>query len=164
MDKQVLMSTIKLKLNGWEKSITFSASHILPGHEKCGRIHGHNYAIHVRISGEPSESGFVFDFLPIKEKLREIADRLDHRILIASGMDGLEVGEDEVRINIRGKRYVFPKDDAFILDIDQITAEQLAMFLLEKVIDELDLPDKVNSVEIGVDESRGQGAWARKEI
>ncbi|MEF8836006.1 MAG: 6-carboxytetrahydropterin synthase, partial [Candidatus Thermoplasmatota archaeon] len=84
------MRTIKLKLNGWEKSITFSASHILPGHKKCGRIHGHNYAIHVRISGEPSESGVVYDFLPIKEKLREIADRLDHRMLIASGMEGLE--------------------------------------------------------------------------
>ncbi len=158
------MSTIKLKLDGWEKSITFSASHILPGHEKCGRIHGHNYAIHVRISGEPSESGVVFDFLPIKEKLREIADRLDHRILIASGMEGLEQGEDEVRINIGEKRYLFPEEEAVILDIDQVTAEQLAMFLLDEVIEELDFPEKVNSVEIGVDESRGQGAWARKEI
>jgi len=158
------MSTIKLKLNGWEKSITFSASHILPGHEKCGRIHGHNYAIHVRISGEPSESGVVFDFLPIKEKLREIADRLDHRILIASGMDGLNEVEDEVRIDIGEKRYIFPEEDTLILEIDQVTAEQLAMFLLDKVIEEIDFPEKVNSVEIGVDESRGQGAWARKEV
>jgi len=153
-----------LKLDGWEKSITFSASHILPGHEKCGRIHGHNYAVHVRISGEPSKSGVVYDFLPIKEKLRDIADGLDHRILIASGMEGLIAEEDEVRIEIGDKRYVFPEEDTLILDIDQITAEQLAMYLLEKVIEELDFPEKVNSVEIGVDESRGQGAWARKEI
>ncbi|MFW6064979.1 MAG: 6-pyruvoyl trahydropterin synthase family protein [Candidatus Natronoplasma sp.] len=158
------MSTIKLKVDGWEKSITFSASHILPGHEKCGRIHGHNYAIHVRISGEPSESGLVYDFLPIKEKLREIADRLDHRILIASGMEGLTTKKDEVRIEIGDKRYVFPEEDTLILDIDQMTTEQLANYLLEKVIEELDFPEKVNSVEIGVDESRGQGAWARKEI
>jgi len=153
-----------LKLDGWEKSITFSASHILPGHEKCGRIHGHNYAIHVRISGESSESGVVYDFLPIKEKLRRIADGLDHRILIASGMEGLKVEKNEVRIDIEDKKYIFPKEDALILDIDQVTAEQLAMYLLEKVIEELDFPEKVNSVEIGVDESRGQGAWARKEI
>lgn len=158
------MSTIKLKVDGWEKSITFSASHILPGHEKCGRIHGHNYAIHVRISGEPSESGLVYDFLPIKEKLREIADRLDHRILIASGMEGLTTKKDEVRIEIGDKRYVFPEEDTLILNIDQMTTEQLANYLLEKVIEELDFPEKVNSVEIGVDESRGQGAWARKEI
>ncbi len=158
------MSTIKLKLDGWEKSITFSASHILPGHEKCGRIHGHNYAIHVRISGEPSEEGVVYDFLPIKEKLREIADRLDHRILIASGMDGLTEEENEIRIEIGEKRYVFPEEDALLLDIEQVTAEKLAMFLLQKVVEELDFPEKVNSVEIGVDESRGQGAWARKEI
>ncbi|MBS3781378.1 MAG: 6-pyruvoyl tetrahydropterin synthase family protein [Candidatus Thermoplasmatota archaeon] len=158
------MSTIKLKVDGWEKSITFSASHILPGHEKCGRIHGHNYAIHVRISGEPSESGVVFDFLPIKEKLREIADRLDHRVLIASGMEGLKKEENEIMIQIENKRYVFPEEDALILDIDQVTAEQLAMYLLEEVVEEVDFPEKVNSVEIGVDESRGQGAWARKEI
>ncbi len=158
------MRTIELKLNGWEKSITFSASHILPGHNKCGRIHGHNYAIHVRISGEPSESGVVFDFLPIKEKLREIAERLDHRILIASGMEGLERRDNEIMIEIGDKRYVFPEEDSLVLDIDQVTAEQLALFLLDEVIEELDFPEKVNSVEIGVDESRGQGAWARKEI
>ncbi len=160
----MIMNTIRLKLDGWEKSITFSASHILPGHEKCGRIHGHNYAIHVRISGEQKESGLVYDFLPIKEKLREIADRLDHRILIASGMDGLRVEEKEVKIELEDKKYLFPKEDCLILDITQVTAEQLAMYLLEKVIEEFDFPDKINTVEMGVDESRGQGAWAKRDL
>lgn len=158
------MSTIRLKLDGWEKSITFSAAHLLPGHEKCGRIHGHNYAIHVIISGEPKKSGVVYDFLPIKEKLRNIAERLDHRILIASGMEGLTVKDDEVIIELEDKRYVFPEEDALILDIEQVTAEQLALYLLEKVIEELDFPEKINSVEIGIDESRGQGAWAKRDL
>ncbi|MFP3871670.1 MAG: 6-pyruvoyl trahydropterin synthase family protein [Candidatus Natronoplasma sp.] len=158
------MGTIQLKLDGWEKSITFSASHILPGHEKCGRIHGHNYAIHVRITGEPKKSGVVYDFLPIKEKLRGIADDLDHRMLIAAEMEGLTVKEEEVLIEVGEKRYIFPREDCLILDIDQVTAEQLAHHLLEKVIEELDFPEKVNSVEIGVDESRGQGAWARRDL
>ncbi|MFW6376082.1 MAG: 6-pyruvoyl trahydropterin synthase family protein [Thermoplasmatota archaeon] len=158
------MNTIQLKLDGWEKNITFSASHILPGHEKCGRIHGHNYGLHFRISGEPDESGFVYDFLPMKKKLRNIADKLDHRILIASGTEGLKVENEEVKINIGEKRYIFPKDDTLILDINQITTEQLSLYLLEKVIDEVDFPDNIKSIEIGVDESRGQGAWARREI
>ncbi len=158
------MKTIQLRLDGWEKSITFSASHILPGHEKCGRIHGHNYAIHVRISGKPKKSGVVYDFLPIKEKLRKIADSLDHRILIASGMKGLTVKDDEVLIELEDKRYVFPEEDSLILNIDQVTAEQLALYILEKVIEELDFPDSIDTVEIGVDESRGQGAWAKRDL
>ena len=158
------MNTIQLKLDGWEKNITFSASHILPGHEKCGRIHGHNYGLHFRISCEPDKSGFVYDFLPMKKKLRNIADNLDHRILIASGTEGLSVKDEEVKINIGDKRYIFPKDDTLILDINQITTEQLALYLLDKVIDEVDFPDNIKSIEIGVDESRGQGAWARSEI
>ncbi len=158
------MSTIKLKLDGWEKSITFSASHILPGHEKCGRIHGHNYAIHCRVSGETMESGVVYDFLPIKKKLRSIADRLDHRVLIARGTEGLKVEKDEVKIEFEDRRYVFPKEDALVLDIDQVTAERLALYLLDEVIREIDFPKKINVIEIGVDESRGQGAWAKKEL
>lgn len=158
------MSTIKLKLNGWEKSITFSASHILPGHEKCGRIHGHNYAIHCRISGKPSESGVVYDFVPIKEKLRNIAERLDHRMLIANGTEGLEITQDEVKIELENRRYIFPKEDALVLDIEQVTAERLALYLLNEVMREIDFPEKITAVEIGVDESRGQGAWARREL
>lgn len=158
------MGNIQLKLNGWEKSITFSASHILPGHEKCGRLHGHNYAIHVRISGKPSESGLVYDFLPIKEKLRNITDRLDHKVLLASKMEGLDVEDDEVKIDLKDKRYVFPKEDTLVLDLEQITTEQLALHLLDKVIEELDFPEKIQTVEIGVDESRGQGAWAKRDL
>ncbi len=158
------MGNIQLKLNGWDKSITFSASHILPGHEKCGRLHGHNYAIHVRISGKQSGSGLVYDFLPIKEKLRNITGRLDHKVLLASKMEGLDVEEDEVKIEMKDKRYVFPKEDTLVLDLEQITTEQLAMHLLDKVIEELDFPEKIHTVEIGVDESRGQGAWAKRDL
>jgi len=155
---------IRLELNGWDAHIGFSASHILPGHEKCGRIHGHNYAIHARIEGTENPDGVVYDFLPLKRELRRIADSFDHRFLIASCMDGLTEDDDEVKILIGGKRYIFPKEDTVILDMGQVTAEELAKYLLELVIDELKFPDNINSVEIGVDESKGQGAWVRREI
>ncbi|MGM0510961.1 MAG: 6-pyruvoyl trahydropterin synthase family protein [Thermoplasmatota archaeon] len=155
---------IRLELNGWDAHIGFSASHILAGHEKCGRIHGHNYAIHARIEGTENPDGVVYDFLPLKRELRRIADTFDHRFLLASGMKGLTVKEEEVKISLDDKRYIFPKEDTVILDIGQVTAEELAKYLLELVIDELKFPDNITGVEIGVDESKGQGAWVRRDV
>ena len=155
---------IRLELNGWDAHIGFSATHLLPGHFKCGRIHGHNYALSARILGEESEEGLVFDFLPLKRKLRKIADELDHRVLLAEGMNNIEKKDDEIVVRIDGKKYIFPKEDTVILDINQVTTEELARHLLERVIEDIDFPPSIKVVEIGVDESRGQGAWARREL
>lgn len=155
---------IRLELNGWDAHIGFSASHLLPGHYKCGRIHGHNYALNARILGEESPKGLVFDFLPLKEKLRKIADELDHKMLLAEGMKGLKKTGEGYEIRVNGKRYLFPNEDVVLLDIDQATTEELARYLLEKVIEDIDFPETIKVVEIGVDESRGQGAWARRRL
>ncbi|MBS3816044.1 MAG: 6-pyruvoyl tetrahydropterin synthase family protein [Candidatus Thermoplasmatota archaeon] len=158
------MNSIRLELDGWEKSITFSACHILPGHEKCGRMHGHNYAIHLRIEGEPKGKGVVYDFVPIKTKLKEIAERFDHGVLIPAGSENVNIKEDEVLFEIEEDRYIFPKTDSIIMDLERTTAEYLAKYILEKIIEEMRFPDNIKAVEIGVDESRGQGAWARREL
>lgn len=158
------MKTIRLKVDGWDKSITFSASHILPGHERCGRIHGHNYAIHLRIEGEPREKGVVYDFVPIKTKLRELAERFDHRILIGRESKNVTVKEEEILFEIEGDRYAFPRKDAVLLELKRTTAENLAKHILEKVLEEMEFPENIKAVEIGVDESHGQGAWVRREM
>jgi len=44
--------TARLELDGWETGLKFAAAHFLPGVERCNRIHGHNYAVSVRIEGE----------------------------------------------------------------------------------------------------------------
>ena len=67
------------------KEFTFEAAHLLPnvpdGH-KCGRLHGHSYAITIYVSGEPGEhSGWIMDFADIKAAFRETYDALDHRYL-----------------------------------------------------------------------------------
>lgn len=155
---------IRLELNGWDAHIGFSASHLLPGHYKCGRIHGHNYALSARILGEESPEGLVFDFLPLKKKLRKIADELDHKLLLAEGMDHIEKKNGEIEVKIDAKRYIFPEEDTVILDINQATTEELASHLLDRVINDIEFPESIKTVEIGVDESRGQGAWARREL
>lgn len=68
-----------------EKDFPFSASHVLlglPEDHPCGRLHGHNYVLRVRLVGaELDEVGFLFDYgrlAPVKALVDQV---LDHRHL-----------------------------------------------------------------------------------
>jgi 6-pyruvoyltetrahydropterin/6-carboxytetrahydropterin synthase len=65
------------------KTFTFDASHWLPRHEgKCGRLHGHTYTITVTIEGVVQKgSQFVMDYGDLKEIVKPIIERFDHRHL-----------------------------------------------------------------------------------
>jgi len=53
-------------------------AHFLPGHPKCGQIHGHTYKVEVVIEGENS-SGMIVDFNELKGQTREVLQKYDHR-------------------------------------------------------------------------------------
>ena len=71
-----------VEVDGWKSHILFSSAHIIPEYEKCGRLHGHTYAVHVRIVGKPDEKGIIIDFSLLKNILKEIVNYLDHKVLI----------------------------------------------------------------------------------
>ena len=56
-------------------------AHFLPGHPKCGQLHGHTYKVEVIIEGEKGPSGMVLDFDQMKEDLRVVLAEYDHRSL-----------------------------------------------------------------------------------
>ena len=59
-----------LELDGWKVGLRFSSAHILPGHDRCGVLHGHTYAINAKFYGEKDDQDFVIDFSIIKSLLR----------------------------------------------------------------------------------------------
>lgn len=61
-------------------SESFSAAHSIPGHQKCGKLHGHNFVVSVEVEGEV-RNGIVIDFFDLKKILKEILDKFDHSIL-----------------------------------------------------------------------------------
>ena len=73
---------LELRIDGWRKGVRFSSAHITPEHKKCGRLHGHTYAIHLRLQGKQDEWGIVLDFGIITDKLKEIGDEMDHLVQI----------------------------------------------------------------------------------
>lgn len=53
-------------------------AHFLPGHVKCGQLHGHTYRVEVTIEGE-NRSGMIVDFAELKAQVREVLAPFDHR-------------------------------------------------------------------------------------
>ena len=56
------------------------SAHFLPGHQKCGSLHGHTYKVEITIEGE-NKSGMIMDFADLKHVLRETLGLYDHRCL-----------------------------------------------------------------------------------
>lgn len=157
---------MKLRLDGWELGITFSACHFLPGHQKCNRLHGHNYAVHLVLEGEPQEDGVVYDFVVLKKAMKDAAEGLDHCVLLPGNSKevGIETDGEEVIVRYQDKRYIFPKEDVNVLDLEVVSAEMLADYVLNIICKKLEMTPNISGIGVGVDEGKGQGAWTWKGL
>ncbi len=160
------MNESYIEINGWNAHIRFSSAHIIPEYEKCGRLHGHTYAIQAKIFGETDEKGIIADFSVIKQKLRAIANSLDHKILIPNKSAVVNITQNDTSITVTslGKTYVLPIQDCAILPIPSTSAENLSLFILDTFIEEFQPPSNITKIMIGVDEGYGQGARVVKRI
>jgi 6-pyruvoyltetrahydropterin/6-carboxytetrahydropterin synthase len=158
--------TCYIYIDGWKANIRFSSAHIIPEYEKCGRLHGHSYAIHVKITGEPDNKGIIIDFSLLKNILKNISNKLDHKILIPKNSNFLKISKENVsiKINTLNKKYLFPKNDCLILPIKSTSAENLSKYVLNELINKLSDLHNINEIEIGIDEGYGQGARITKII
>jgi 6-pyruvoyltetrahydropterin/6-carboxytetrahydropterin synthase len=53
-------------------------AHHLPGHERCGSLHGHTYQVDVFLEGD-HKGGMLLDFADLKKTLRSILADYDHK-------------------------------------------------------------------------------------
>lgn len=61
---------------------TFNAAHYLPGHPKCGKLHGHTYKMEIIVSGPVQDDGMTVDFGWLKELVQDyVMPDLDHALL-----------------------------------------------------------------------------------
>jgi 6-pyruvoyltetrahydropterin/6-carboxytetrahydropterin synthase len=155
---------MRLEINGWSSKITFSATHIIPGHYKCGRLHGHDYAINATIEGGIGADGVIMDFIIVKEFLRKVAGELDHKVLIPRRDQRVTEEGTSIHYSLGGKEYLFPAEDCALLDVGVASAEELANFVLARVLEKVHFPENVSRIEVGVDEGEGQGAWTGTDL
>jgi 6-pyruvoyltetrahydropterin/6-carboxytetrahydropterin synthase len=148
-----------------KESLGFSAAHFLAieGH-LCERLHGHNYRLSVTVEGrlDPA-TGFLIDFAVLKRVLRELVDRMDHRVLIPARNPALAIHEegDRVRVDYAWPGWlVVPRSHACVLPVAHTTAEVLAEYLAGEVWQSLEREHAggLSRLELEVEESAGQAA------
>ncbi len=65
------------------KQFTFEAAHMLPGHPKCGVVHGHTYKVTVEVKGKVDKTdGYMFiDLHTLTDTVNKILSQFDHTYL-----------------------------------------------------------------------------------
>ena len=119
------------KIQEISREFEFSAAHMLPGHEKCGRLHGHNYRGIVTISG-PLADGMVFDF----NLISMVIEQYDHVVLLPAEPKAIPTYDEmspDVPL-IKWSDYQFPLKDVRIISFSQTTAENIARAISKDLV------------------------------
>jgi len=156
-----------IEIDGWKIGLTFSSAHLIPGHSKCSRMHGHQYGIKVKIHGNEVK-GMIVDFHYLKDILRNFREMIDHRLILPipgkSDFIHVEVKEETAYVSFDNKKYSLPVGDCIFLPIQVPTAENLSAYLAEVLAKEMKKFENINKVEACIDEGAGQGVWHSLEL
>lgn len=147
--------------------LVFSAAHFITFNGNiCERLHGHNYRVRAEAAGPLDENQYVFDFIALRDNLKVLTQELDHRVLLPTKHPTIHVSanDTEVTAQYEERRWIFPREDCILLPLVQTTAELLAKYLGERLLERLyfqKIP-RPEKLRISVDECYGQ--WATCEL
>jgi 6-pyruvoyltetrahydropterin/6-carboxytetrahydropterin synthase len=143
--------------------LVFSSGHFISYEgDKCERLHGHNYRTAVEVEGGLDENHYVFDFIALKQRTQAITDELDHRMMLPTKSRLVQVTEEgkSVRVRYREREWRFPREDCVLLPIENTTAELLARYIGERLVDLLKRQHhfQPRALRVEVEENIGQSA------
>lgn len=139
----------------------FSCSHFtILSSQHAERLHGHNYQVRadVTLKEVDPKLGMAFDFNAIKPKIRMLCDELDERILLPMKSPYLKISEvgPQLRVEFAGKVYEFPAEDCLRLPVSNVTSEELARYMCERLFRLMADEAHWTSLSVEVEETRGQ--------
>ncbi len=146
----------------------FSCSHFtILAADRAERLHGHNYQVQVDISVDKVDAklGFAFDFNAVKPLIRKACDELDERILLPAQSPYLQLKSNGTQVEaVFGKKhYAFPQEDTMSLPLTNITSEELARHLCERLLKDMTGLPHWTSLCVHVEETRGQSVSYQRD-
>ena len=147
--------------------LVFSAAHFITFNGNiCERLHGHNWRVAAEVKGPLDENGYVFDFIALRDRLQEIVDSLDHRVLLPTEHAAIRVSQDETEVTARyeDRRWVFPKEDCILLPIANTTAELIARWIAGQLQCTLPSADRSRLETLCSEVEENVGQWAIYEL
>jgi 6-pyruvoyl-tetrahydropterin synthase len=125
---------------------------------------GESWIADVVLGGELDEQGMVFDFSNVKRAIKRVIDeRVDHRLVIPAGYQGLSQSDDtpgQFRWHLTDGTHIdhrSPSEAVVWLEGDRVVPSAVAR-LLESELKAV-LPANVTSVEINLREEEIDGAY-----
>ncbi|MEQ9406626.1 MAG: 6-pyruvoyl tetrahydropterin synthase family protein [Fuerstiella sp.] len=152
-------------------SLVFSAAHFITFNGNvCERLHGHNWRLDVAVGGSLDENFYVFDFIALRDACQTIVLELDHRVLLPDRHSHITVRTisdgREVEARFEDRRWVFPIEDCVLLPVANTTAELIADWISERLLNDLQLHDQtqVAALKVSVEENFGQWATVTTQV
>ena len=150
-----------------KESLVFSAAHFITyAGNICERLHGHNYRVAAEVYGPLDPNQYVVDFIALRDTLKELIDPLDHRVLLPTTHAQIHVTATdlEVTATFENRRWVFPRGDCVLLPVANTTAELLARYIGQRLLESLESKTglRPERLQVAVDEDNGQ--WGICEL
>jgi 6-pyruvoyltetrahydropterin/6-carboxytetrahydropterin synthase len=153
----------RFKVRVTKDHLVFCSGHFISYEgNKCERLHGHNYRTAVEVEGPLDQNFYVFDFIALKQMTRAITDELDHRMMLPTRNQLIKLHEQgrSVRVTYRDREWVFPREDCVLLPIENTTAELLAEYIAQRLLETFRQQHQFEPgvLRVEVEESFGQSA------
>ncbi|CAH0481093.1 unnamed protein product [Peronospora belbahrii] len=149
----------------------FNAAHFIAYKGFREKLHGHNYRLAVTIVGQVGLDGYVVDFGEIKKISRVICKDLNESFLVPMNSDALKISFDDTNVRIITEdmaEFSFPKSDCSLLPIVHSSAEELAIYISNQLVDAFTLvallERGVSKVEVSISEANQQFASYERSI
>jgi len=158
----------------------FSCAHFVAFQGFRERLHGHNYTVEVRLFGKLCDDGYVIDFGDVKKIVKEACKDLNEYFLVPMKSDvidintvphtrdGVTVGEQIELRTEDGSFFSIPASDCKCLPIRHVTAEELAEYLWDDVVQRLTMEflcrRGIRTMEISVAERPIQRALYKRNL
>ena len=124
-------------------------------------LHGHNFQVTLDADAPMQDDGLTFDYNILKKAVRQLCDQLDEQVLMPTRSPYLEIDEqdDYTYVVFNGERIPFLQRDLTLLPIRNITVEELAQYLLAKLLEREDIKAlDIDNMLLRC--ASGEGQWA----
>ena len=124
-------------------------------------LHGHNFQVTLDADAPMHDDGLTFDYNILKKAVKQLCDDLDEQVLMPTRSPYLEIDEqdDYTYIVFHGERIPFLQRDLTLLPIRNITVEELAQYLLGKLLEREDI-QALDIDNMLLRCASGEGQWA----
>ncbi|MDA7784440.1 6-carboxytetrahydropterin synthase [Pseudomonadales bacterium] len=124
-------------------------------------LHGHNFQVTLDADAPMQDDGLTFDYNILKKAVKQLCDDLDEQVLMPARSPYLEIDEqdDYTYVVFNGERIPFLQRDLTLLPIRNITVEELAQYLLAKLLEREDIKAlDIDNMLLRC--ASGEGQWA----